>query len=480
MKVKFKRELQMKQMLILTVLLTVTLNAFSDDGHRIRIHFEGQKESECYLAYHYGNRQYLKDTAYINQKGVAVFEGENMLQAGIYLVVLSDQRNMEVIIDQNQHFDIHADPDDFTGSATFQGSPENEAFYNYLDFLRKKNSQRQEIEQKLRSPDIAEEFRQQLQADLQQMDEKVKEEQDRLIANNPEGLLARVLLAQRDPDLPDPPQNKDGSYNREEMYRVYTEKYFDNIDFSDSRLLYTPAYHSKLRLFFNNVLIQHPDSVKKAADRVLEKSRANEDMFQYTLWFLTNHAEQSQLMGMDALFVHLVDDYYSTGDAPWVNDERLNRLSQRAEDLRPLLLGKVAPDIEVFNTDGQAVTLHDTEADYLVLYFWESDCPYCKQALPKLKEALAELETSDQEVVVFAVNTEVNRERWLNALEDYPKDWVHANDTEDKSGFRDKFDIYSIPKIFILDRNKKIRAKQIGAEQVGNFIRQDMQASRGR
>ncbi|MFP4065448.1 MAG: DUF4369 domain-containing protein [Bacteroidales bacterium] len=286
----------MKQLFIVTVLMALTLNAFPDDGYRISVHFEGQRESECYLAYHYGNRQYLKDTADINQEGLAVFEGENRLQAGIYLLVLPDQQNMEVIIDRNQDFVIHADPDDFIGSATFHDSPENEVFYNYLNFLGEKNRQRQEIEQKLNSPGIAEELRKQLQAELQQMDQEVKEEQDRIIANNPEGLLTQVLLAQRDPDLPDPPRYEDGSYNREEMYRIYTERYFDNIDFSDNRLLHTPAYHSKLRLFFNNVLIQHPDSIINAAEMVLNKSRANEDMFQYTLWFLTNHAEQSQSM----------------------------------------------------------------------------------------------------------------------------------------------------------------------------------------
>ncbi len=465
----------MKQLFIVTVLMALTLNAFPDDGYRISVHFEGQRESECYLAYHYGNRQYLKDTADINQEGLAVFEGENRLQAGIYLLVLPDQQNMEVIIDRNQDFVIHADPDDFIGSATFHDSPENEVFYNYLNFLGEKNRQRQEIEQKLNSPGIAEELRKQLQAELQQMDQEVKEEQDRIIANNPEGLLTQVLLAQRDPDLPDPPRYEDGSYNREEMYRIYTERYFDNIDFSDNRLLHTPAYHSKLRLFFNNVLIQHPDSIINAAEMVLNKSRANEDMFQYTLWFLTNHAEQSQSMGMDALLVHLVDNFYSTGETPWVDNDRLERLSQRAEDLRPLLLGKVAPDMEVFNTDGQPVALHNTEADYLVLYFWESDCPFCKENLPKLKEALAELEALDHEVEVFAVNTETDQESWLNALEDYPADWIHVNDTQDKSGFRDKYDIYSIPKIFILDRNKKIIAKQIEGEQVDNFIRQDIQ-----
>ncbi len=469
----------MRHLILLFALLMFATGCFSRTGHRITVRFKETQDTECYLAYHFGNQQYLKDTAYVNRQGVAVFEGEESLDPGIYLVVLSDELNMEVIVDANQHFEIHVDPDDFIGTAEFTGSPDNEVFYEYLNFIREKNRQRQEIEAALQSPDTGQEKRPGLQQELRQMDEEVRELQKKIIADDPEGLLSRVLMVQRDPELPEPPIRADGSYDREAMYNIYTRHFFDNIDFSDQRLLYTPAYHGRLRLFFNNVLAQHPDSIIQAADRVLEKSMASEEVFRYTLWFLTNHAQSSMVMGADAVFVHLVDNYYQTGEASWVDEERLKTLAGRAEELRPLLLGNVAPDIEVYDPAGNPVTLHEVEADYLILYFWESDCPYCKEAYPVLDETVRQLEETD--VKVFAVNTEPGSEEWLNALEEYnafkeyQDNWIHVNDTANTSGFLDKYQIYSIPKIFILDSGKKIRAKQISAEQAGNFIRQDMQ-----
>ncbi len=463
----------MKHLILFFVFLMLTSACYPEQGHRITVQFEGVENTECYLGYHFGNRQYLKDTAEVNSEGVAVFEGEEKLNQGIYLVILPDDSNMEVIVDDNQHFEILVDPDDFVGTASFSGSASNEVFYEYLKFIRNKNRQRGEIETQLQSPDISQEERRTLQQELSQMDEEMQEFQDRIIAEDPESLLSKIMLTQRDPELPEPPVRADGSYDREAMYNIYTRHFFDNIDFSDQRMLYTPAYHGRLRLFFNNVLAQHPDSIIQAADRVLEKSMANEEVFRYTLWFLTNHAQSSRVMGADAVFVHLVDHYYKTGQASWVDEEGLKRLSERAEDLRPLLLGNVAPDVEVYDPEGNTVILHEIEADYLVLYFWESDCPHCVEASPLLYEAVSELE--DEKVKVFAINTETENERWLNALEDYPDSWIHANDTANTSGVFDKYQIYSIPKIFILDGEKKIRAKEIGADQVGNFIRQDMQ-----
>ncbi len=463
----------MKHLILFCAFLIVALTGFPQPGHRITIQFEGVENTECYLAYHFGNRQYLKDTTNVNSEGVAVFEGEKKLDQGIYLLVLPDDRNMEVIVDDNQHFEIRVDPDDFIESAKFTGSADNEVFYEYLILIREKNRKRQKIEAQLQSADIDQEKRNSLQGELRQMDEEVQDFQDRIIDEDPESLLSTIMMIQRDPELPEPPVRADGSYDREAMYNIYTRHFFDNIDFSDQRMLYTPAYHGRLRLFFNNVLAQHPDSIIQAADRVLEKSMANDEVFRYTLWFLTDYSQSSRVMGADAVFVHLVDHYYQSGKATWVDEDRLERLTERAEELRPLLLGNVAPNIEVYDPEGNPVILHETEADYLVLYFWESDCPHCIEASPKLNEAVNELE--DEKVKVFAVNTETENDRWLKALEEYPDTWIHVNDTANTSGVFDKYQIYSIPKIFILDREKIIRAKEIGADQVGNFIRQDKQ-----
>ena len=36
--------------------------------------------------------------------------------------------------------------------------------------------------------------------------------------------------------------------------------------------------------------------------------------------------------------------------------------------------------------------------------------------------------------------------------------------------FRTTFDVYATPKMFLLDRDKKVIAKQVGAEQIGEIL----------
>lgn len=460
--------------LILFLAAFFAFNAtLANEGHRIELQFEGLQDEECYLAYHFGNRQYMKDTTMIDADGRAVFEGGERLEPGLYLVVLEDDTNFELIIDRNQHFSITAAHNDIMGTLGFTGSHANEVFYEYLDFLTSKNQRRQPLEQELRDPATGPERQTEIRQQMDEMNTQVREKQDDIINQDPDGLLALILKAQRDPEMPEPPLLPDGQQDTDAMYQIYKSKFFDNIDFSDERLLYTPVYHSRLRVYFNNVLMQHPDSIISEADRVIDKARENSEVFRYTIWFITNNAEASQVMGMDKVFVHMVENYYLTDEVDWIAEDRLARMKQRMEEMKPLLTGEIAPNLHLKGPEGDPVVLHDIEASYLVVYFWDSECPYCLEAAPKLKEAWEQLR--EEGVKVAAVNTERDSDKWLEAISDYPEEWIHMHDKEREAQVLDTYSIYAIPKIYILDEEKRILARDIGIDHIVGFIRQDMQ-----
>jgi thiol-disulfide isomerase/thioredoxin len=170
----------------------------------------------------------------------------------------------------------------------------------------------------------------------------------------------------------------------------------------------------------------------------------------------------------------MIEKYYMSGQAHWVEAENLKRISERAMKLKPLLIGKVAPDINMFRPDQSRLALHAVNAKYTVLYFWDSECSHCKRVTPELKTLSERLKPLGVEV--FAVNTEAEREDWLKAIDSYRINaWINVNDPNNRSGFREKYDLYATPMIFLLDQDKKIVAKRITAEQVDEIIRHEMQ-----
>ncbi|MFW5757600.1 MAG: thioredoxin-like domain-containing protein [Bacteroidota bacterium] len=463
--------------LFYSFVLVVLIGNFALAGkdYQINVQIEGVADTTALLAYHYGNQQYVHDTVNVDMQGNFSFSGDTLLDKGMYLIVLPGQKYFEILVDDNQNFNIRADNNNLVGSMKFENSPENEVFYRYMQFLREKNQDTAPLMEKVNDENTPEEEKQNIQQQLQEKDREVKAYQNEIIEENPDGLFSKILLAQQEPPLPDTPVKEDGTPDNQMMYQIFKENFWSNIDFSDDRLLRTPMYHAKLDQYFTRVVIQLPDSIIAEADRMMEKAEAHPEVYKYTLFYITNTFERSQIMGMDAVFVHMVENYYMAGKADWATDEQVEKLAQRAMVLKPILLGKKAPDISVFKPDRSKINLHSVDARFTLLYFWDTECGHCKKQTPKIKEYYDKMK--DKGIEVFAVNTEgeADREKWIDYInENEFTGWINVNDAYNQSGFRDKYDIYATPLLFLLDEDKKILAKNINIEQAEQIIEQEM------
>ena len=443
------------------------------DGYRIDIRVQGIQDTVAFMAYHFGNRQYVLDTVRVDHQGRFYFEGEESLDKGMYMVVLPGQVYFEILVDHNQHFGVETVMNEFITTMQFEGSPQNEAFYEYMQFIRQQGEQSGPLRAELQEAGLTEERREQIRSELAVLDESVKNEQNRIIEMFPDGLFSKILLAQQEPPMPEAPAKEDGTPDHELMYHLYKKAFWENIDFADDRLLRTPIFHAKLNQYFTRVVMQMPDSIIAEADRIVEKSRAHDEVFKYTVFYLTNTFERSQIMGMDAVFVHMVENYYMTGQAHWVNEEQLQKISERAMALKPLLINKVAPDINMFKPDNSRLSLHNVDAKFTVVYFWDSECGHCKRQTPVLKDFYQRM--NPRGVEIFAVNTEADRNKWLSYVEKNNLEWINVNDPANRSGFRDKYDIWATPLIFLLDEDKRIIAKRITIDQMEEIINMEFQ-----
>nr|MBK9650961.1 hypothetical protein [Bacteroidota bacterium] len=68
-------------------------------------------------------------------------------------------------------------------------------------------------------------------------------------------------------------------------------------------------FHAKLVEYFENLVYKIPDSINADADIIVKKAEADTEVFKYTVWFITYHYETSKIMGLDAVFVHMVKNY---------------------------------------------------------------------------------------------------------------------------------------------------------------------------
>jgi thiol-disulfide isomerase/thioredoxin len=196
-------------------------------------------------------------------------------------------------------------------------------------------------------------------------------------------------------------------------------------------------------------------------------SRQN-DVFQYTSAWLLNRYAVSEIMGMDAVVVHIADRVYLAGKAPWASEEYISDLRKKVERLRPNLIGNKAPELLMNSFSGYYVSLYDVKADFTILYFWEPDCGHCKEATPLLRKYYDA--NKDKGIEVFAVCTRYDKEKWEKYIVDNGLMWINGWDPERLSRFDVLYNVESTPLVYILDKDKKIIAKKLAVTDIEPFI----------
>ncbi|MBC7390803.1 MAG: redoxin domain-containing protein [Opitutaceae bacterium] len=460
-------------LLILSFQVQAAEKPTSAKAYSIKVKLTGLKDTVCYLAYHFGDKQYLKDTAKVDSKGNMVFDGKDKLLSGIYLVVLPSKTNFEFLVPDNQQtFSLETDTSKMIEHMKVTGSKENETFYTFLQFLGKKTKQADPLvdgykKTKDKNKDSATIF----QNKLTEIEKEVKAQRAKVIAENPNTLVAKIFKASTDLEIPETPTLPNGKKDSTFAYRWMKVHYFDNIDFADDRFLRTPLLHSKIKYYLENLTPQSPDSINKSADFIVEKARANKEVFKYVVWNITNTYETSNIMGMDAIFVHMAEKYYLSGQAFWIDSTVKSKINERYTTLKPLLLGKKAPALSLPDSSNNFHSLYEQKGKFTVLYFWDPNCGHCQKETPRLNDFFND--PKNKNVSIYAVST------------DHPNDWKKfirekglkflnvCNAISDKTVYYDVrkgYDVYSTPTIYVLNDKKEIVAKRLGVEQLGEFI----------
>ncbi len=204
---------------------------------------------------------------------------------------------------------------------------------------------------------------------------------------------------------------------------------------------------------------------------LLKKAAGTKDIFKYTLWWLTRNVEESKVMGMDEVFVYLVENYYMKGDAFWLTNAELTKYVDRAQKIAPNVIGNVAPEInvpDVFTNDSKS--LNALKANYTILVFYSPSCGHCQHELPAL-DSLYESTLKAKGVKVFTVATEGEQKAITDFItKNKLTGWTNTWDHERTGDWRGKYDVYSTPTIYLLDEKKIIRGKRLDHTNIAGLI----------
>lgn len=468
----------MKKLLSIGLLLgSLCFQATAKDGYKIQLKFKDLKDSTYFLAHYFAKPLptiYKTDSGKLDKMGASVLKSDKKITGGMYLIMLSDRKTyFEFLLNNGDDITITIEDSKTLPSKglSIQNSADNQAFIQYEEYVRKVGEEHQALMAKLatakNSVDSA--------AIKDQMSIKMKalvSYRNEFSAKNPSSLLSKIFKGLELPKVPEGKQYlANGDEDKDYAYRYYKTHYWDNFDLKEGRLINTPIYDARITEYFEKLVIPVPDSVIKDADWILSQTRGTGDLFNYTLSWLANFSQESKVMGMDKVYVHLVDNYYEKGEASWLSNDLLEKHRQHANDIRPNLIGKVGYDISMVDTSGNPVTLSKIQSKYKLIVIWDPTCGHCMKEIPALDSTYKADKLKARGVKMIGICAEQLEKPWKEFIIKHKLyDWIHIHDPERKSNYKSMYNARVNPTIYLLDEKGIIRGKTIDHSNITSLI----------
>jgi len=486
---------------ILALFLGLSINAQS--GYEIKAKIDGYTESKLYLANHYGDKQYFKDSTEVQADGSFLFKGSEDLPGGVYMIVMKPNNDfIQLFIDKDQKFSFTTKIENTAKNIQFEGTTLNTDFYKYLNFLGEQRPIANTHGEALKAAREAKDSNAEkaAQAKLDAINTTVTSYQQNLVKTQPNSLLGKIVKASFPLNPPDFSNDPKPDFAR----FLYTkDHWFDNIDLGDPRFLRAPIMFEKINYYMEKLTYQVPDSLSKSIDLILAKTKPAEESYKFYLIYFLNKFASSKIVGMDGVYVHIAEKYYKTGEASWTEQEQLDKIIDNAARLKPILIGKTAPNIAIQEIDiaktlelkdeenehkrygvKRNFSLHDIDADYTVFLIWAPDCGHCKKSMPDIIKFHDEFKSRGVEIVALCNSIYKDIPECAKMIEEKGMiKFVNAIDPYIKSKYKQLYDVRTTPQVFILNKDKEIIMKKIAAEQLSTvmdeIIKRDQEKLKG-
>ncbi|MEJ7738802.1 MAG: thioredoxin-like domain-containing protein [Chitinophagaceae bacterium] len=470
----------MKRTLILAFCTFSTCFALAQSGYRIAVTVKPYRNQYVYLGYYLGKLKALADSALLDANSTGMFSGKQKLPGGIYFVVSPGKQLLfEVLVDKQQQFSITADTADLSGRLTFSGSEDNAQFQSYSKFISLRGQEMNDLQGRLKKAGSRADSLQ-ISDRLKVLNKQVQDYREDTEEKYPSSLLSTLFRSMKEPAVPAVENHPGRVYDSLFAYRYYKSNYWNGISFTDERLLRTPIFEPRLEKYYKELVPPDPDSIKSEIDMMLLKAAGNNEMYKYLLTHFVQKYINPEYMGQDAVFVHLFERYINNNPkVDWFTEKYKKFMFERAYSLMANLIGQPASNLQMVDTSGKLTALYSVKAPFTIICFWDPTCSHCKEVVPKL-DSIFKAKWKKQGIKLYGVMVDGGRKAWVQYIsENKLADWIHVYETAvqkdagyaaGRPSYKQLYDVYQTPVLYLLDKDKRIIAKKLSYQQIDEVI----------
>ena len=179
-----------------------------------------------------------------------------------------------------------------------------------------------------------------------------------------------------------------------------------------------------------------------------------ESIKQQVTFYLYNHYLKSEIMGDDAVAVHIADRWILSGKVPSHSEIEKIQIRLFADFNRSSLIGSQAPEITLRDIYGAPQSPLSGEG-FKVLYFYDTGCASCSVESVRLNQYVLR---NKYPVKFFAVYTGSDVKAWkeYSSSKLTAASFIHLYDPDAEADFQMKYGVISTPKMFLIDPGGRI------------------------
>ena len=472
----------MKKIMLITTLffLSFAYGCAQEKGYSIEVNIAGVETGNTVIFNQYiDSENRFLDSLLLNSKGSVCFTGKNRLAPGMYNITIPKTLRYSTTIDffisadAPQQFSLSFDLQKGFSSLKIKGSPENELFaecMRYIDSLQQRGQALQErihLTAQSNTDSIAA-----VRAQLQQLAEAIKTKWITAQSLMPGSTLALFIQSIQEIEVPEPdlPMSlpKRDSLMQAYYINYYQEHFFDNIDFSDARILNMPILVNLLNLYTMRVLPRDKEVLIERYDLLIKKAKANRQVYEFIVRNRYDFLRSTTYPDWEKAAIHIAEKYVVNDSLQWADKAFAARMAEvvRMSHLNPV--GSKAPNLKFQDPSGNDVSLDDIQAPYIVLYFYNPACDLCSVLTPELWKIYQK--HSKKGLQVFAVYVDLNHNEWVPYITEHNYTWINVWVPDGNEKLYEKYDLHAIPTIYLLDSNKAIILKDVTIEQLSEKL----------
>lgn len=240
------------------------------------------------------------------------------------------------------------------------------------------------------------------------------------------------------------------------------EKLYRNLAANKAIEVAAKPYNEAFRLY--NDVAKTPENLAKLKDAGNQLDQLYKQKQKEITALIPKHRKSMPVAVMASLYTMSTDDvptmeaFLKEFDPSIQHCYYLKQIQKKIDRLKSIAIGQEAPDFELKDLEGKAVSLKALRGKYLLLDFWASWCGPCRKENPTVVKAYDAYKAKG--FTVLGVSLDSSESAWRKAVQEDGMPWVQLLNDK-KTGVERLYEVKGIPANFLIDPQGKIIATNL-------------------